>query len=135
MRHTQHILCNMPTACMGFVFQIYKMYFRHLWLLSRNTISVLSVPAIASNQSFRLLCYNTKKHFTQERSAVKHRMSERSQVFFSVLFCLYILASGHEPDLWVLQGPPTSATAATYLILQFAEEECYQVPPMLVPEF
>lgn len=37
--------------------------------------------------------------------------------FLFVLFCFYFLASGHEPDLWVLQGPPTSATAAAYLIL------------------
>lgn len=36
-----------------------------------------------------------------------------------------MLASVREPDLWVLQGPPTSATAAAYLVLRFAEEEYY----------
>lgn len=86
IRCIQWILCNVPTACMVFVFQTYKTYFRYLWLLSRNTISILSGPAIASNQSLRPLFYNTKKHFTQECSTVKHRTSKRSQVFFSFCF-------------------------------------------------
>lgn len=41
IRCIQQILCNTPTACMVFIFEKYKMHFRHLWLLSRNMISGL----------------------------------------------------------------------------------------------